>query len=144
MKTLKLFIFAAISFAACSIARAQVPTYAPNTAFSGYMFDVGTTNLATPIVIDVRKQGNVRFMALIKGPTTATNVYFFGPSVDGVTYSTNAPDTLIWSADTVSTLQTARTTNSATGGTGYLVLFQVNCTQKNTNSLSYGTKISAP
>jgi len=144
----KLFVLVLIGVAALLATvqtQAQVPTFYNNTALENpTRFAAGVTNLASPLMLDVSKQGNVSLTVKIRGTAATTNLYHFGWSDDGSTYSTNAPDIFIWSADSISTFNTTRTTNVACGGRGYLVLFQVNTTLINTNSMTYTTKISSP
>lgn len=125
---------------------AQTPTFYQNpTAINGTTYLVGGTNLASPIFMDVRKQGSVSLTSTLRGATTSTNTYSLGWSDDGSTVVTNAAETpASWQVDSVSAVQSTRGTNLATGGHGYLVIWGVNCTQQNTNTVKYTTKISAP
>jgi len=145
MKKLFILLIGVAAMLATVSTQAQSPTFYWNVVLpSPTRFATGTTNLLAPIFMDVSKQGNIALQCTLKGTTAVTNLYLFGWSDDGATYSTNAPDIATWAADSTSTLNSVRNTNMACGGHQFLVLFQVNATLINTNSLGYTTKISSP
>lgn len=136
-----LLLIGVAALLATTSTQAQGYAYATQTKLSNARFGTGTTNIASPIFIDVRKQSSVALSATIRGATTATNIYTFGWSVNGTTYSTNQSDCVTWVADSLSAISSVRTTNISTGGYGYLVLFNVTATLINTNSLEVPIKI---
>lgn len=144
MKRIRNIFLAASAALLAFSANGQAPAYAPQTILSDARFAVGMTNI-TPIFIDVRKQKEVLLTATTQGTAAVTNIFTFGRSVDGTTFTTNGPgDVITWAAESLSTLATTRGTNINMGGAGYLVLFGCHATLINTNTLKYGIKISAP
>jgi hypothetical protein len=140
MKKFILTIIAALVVAVS--AKAQTPTYAPATVSVPSTL-TGATNLATPLLIDIRKQQNVALFATLTTPSVQTNSYLFAPSVDGSNYDTNKTFTFA----VFSTAGGKYMTNYTANGAGYLVLYRIaptDTTIANTNGLKYGVKISAP
>jgi len=141
----KLFVIALVGLAAV-VSNAQQAFYQATTSLSSTTLYSGVTNLASPIVIDARKQNNVVLTASLRGATVATNSYTFGWSEDGgstvVTNAADVPPT--WYADSPSALSGVRSTNIPTLGHGYLVVLSVNCSAQNTNTLKYSIKTGAP
>lgn len=140
MKKIAILIGVAALLATVS-AQADENSYGSIIKTTSVTYATGTTNLASPIVIDVRKQTDVSLSMTLRGATTATNICSFGWSVDGTTWSTNNLERVIWAPDSISAISSTRTTNIACGGYGYLVLYNVTATLINTNTLKVGTKI---
>lgn len=105
----------------------------------------GTTNLASPPVMDVRKQKTVG-VAFTIAPISAggTNVYTFHKSIDGTYYDTNTTLSVTL-ADTAGVAKTV-VTNLSCEGIGYLKLYSIVTTGTTiTNTASkYAVKINAP
>jgi len=146
MKNFFLLVIAAVALAGLNASAQVAPIYYQNTtAQNNTTTFINTTNLATPILMDVRKQNNVVLFASLRGTTTPTNSYTFGWSEDGSTIVTNAADVPSkWIVDAPSGITGNRTTNLATLGHGYLVVVAIDASMQNTNSLKYNTKIQAP
>ncbi len=119
-------------------------TYAPQSMTVPSVLPLMTTNLASPPILDVRKQSNVAVACTIN-PTTAgsTNTYVFHKSVDGTYYD----DITTISVVVASTGTTQKTvvTNLSCAGIGYLKLYSIQAGGPVTNTAAkYGIKISAP
>lgn len=101
------------------------------------------TNLATPIVIDVRKQQNVMFEFSVGNASTQTNIYTLCRSVSGTSYDTNNTFSLV---GTTTGTPRVTTTNLNVQGCGFLILTAVTpyATTATTNILRYGSKPAAP
>ncbi len=75
---------------------AKAQGYAPQALPIPFVMTAGTTNLASPFVIDCRKQGRVSVAGYCSagGVSGCTNELVWMPSIDGIYYDTNAADLL--------------------------------------------------
>lgn len=141
MKKLLLSLVAALS---CVSAFAQ--TYAPQSLSGIPTSPAASTNLATPVVIDVRRQQNVAFSVTQSSVADGqTNTYVFCRSVDGVLLDTNN----VINVTVLSPGGGARTTvsNLNVQGVGYLVLRSITVFGSGgvTNTgVKYGIKTESP
>ena len=123
---------------------AQSPTYQAQSMSIPAVLPLMTTNLASPPVLDVRKQSNVA-VAITINPTSAgsTNTYVFHRSVDGTYYdSTTTISVVLASTDAT---QKSVVTNLSCSGIGYLKLYSIQAGGPVTNTAAkYAIKISAP
>jgi len=145
MKKILLLIGVAALLATVST-QAQTPIYAPSVVSLPSVFSAGTTNLASPPVLYVGKQGNAAFESTIAGTSAGvTNVYYFAPSVSGVYFDTNAAEVVLFTNSVVSGATNTVTKNLSAAGIGYFKLFSVVTTGTATNVAHYyPTKLSAP
>lgn len=152
MKTLLALTFAAVIGLAFAVpAHAADPAYGVVKIFvSTNTIPIpaqGATNLATPRVIDVRKQAKValQLYSIASAATTDNITFYIRSSVDGLTYSTAARTVAL--AMTGATALTT-VTNLDTYGAGYLRLDAISNAAATATVdgcyVSYGVKISAP
>lgn len=135
----------ALTLSLLTVAASQAQTYSPVTLQGIPSAVLATTNLATPVVLDVRRQQNVGISVTVSSVAAGqTNTYVFCRSVDGSTYDTNNPINVI----ALSPGGGARTTvtNLNPQGVGYLVLTSITPfgTGGLTNTVKYGIKTQSP
>ncbi len=130
-------------------AHAQYPTFAAQSlSVPTSMTKDVTTNLASPPIIDVRRQQYVALSSTMTSMNAAgsTNIYTLWPSVDGVNFDTNAANSTFFTNAMLAAgpVTVVKTINP--GGYGYYKVTASQCLTGNyTNaSLSYGLKISSP
>ncbi len=136
-------------------ALAQSPIYAPQTVgVPATIAAATTTNFATPLFIDARKQDKVAFQfrsiwGTAGESTGSTNVQFtLAPTVDGIAYDTNKAITLVsYNRAATAIFTNIETTNiTASGLAGWFITKEVNNSAGGalTNTFQYGIKIGAP
>lgn len=140
---MKKIILSLIAFSAIA---ASAQTYAPVSLTGIPTSPAATTNLATPVSLDVRRQKVVAFQVTQSSLAAGqTNTYVFCRSVDGSAYDTNN----VINVTVLSPGGGARTTvtNLTVDGTGYLVLTSINVFGSGgvTNTgVKYGIKTQSP
>lgn len=110
----------------------------PNT------YAVGTTNLATPLVIGPIRQQNLALSGTVSSSGAATNILTLQKSVDGVNY--DSVNTITATNYTATGAATTTSANISVQGYGFLRVYSIT-TGGNTitnNSLSYGIKLLSP
>ena len=148
-KKMKKFL-ALIAFAAGLFAAAEVQAQLASTAPSLFQIPATTiSNLASPIVLDIRRQQNVAVLVSSKqatGSDTSVIGYKFVPSVDGTTEAA-APALWLAKAANGTTAVTISTNFASLGGYPYLILTQVTngaATVLTNLSVKYWVKPDAP
>lgn len=133
-----------VAFAAIT-ASALAQSYAPVTITAIPTAVLAATNLATPVVLDVRRQQNVAFQVTLSSLAAGqTNTYVLCRSVDGSTYDTNN----VINVTALSPGGGARTTvtNLNPQGAGYLILTSITPfgSGGTTNTVKYAIKTQSP
>lgn len=144
---MKKIISTVILSLAATFAKAQVPTYVPNSVGLPTRLQTAfATNFAAPYVIDCRKQQNLALQWKFNGDQAGNSnvVLTISQSVDGISYG----QTRTWSTASTGTSTNLVFTNYVVAGIGFLRVdaeSSANDVANITNqSLWYGTKISAP
>ena len=149
----KLFLTLALVAGFAAGALAQSPTYYANSISlpSVILNSTGITNLASPMVIDCRKQQYTRvwFKVASADASSTTNVTFRGGwSYDGSNYDTNNASTNLLTACMLAGKPCITYTNVLTAnGAGYFIIDQINIganSQVTNIAAGYSTKISSP
>lgn len=140
---MKKIIASIVPFLAALSTYAAEPVYGDQSLSLPAVVPAGvTTNLASPPVMDVRKQNNVAVQITISGAGAVTNSYALVGSVDGTTYETATR----WTLSVVSTDGTATTvsTNLTALGLGYIKIKSITTLGAVTNNAAkYSVKINA-
>lgn len=127
-------------------AKAQVPTYVPNTAGLPTRLDIQTNRTALNLVIDCRKQQNLALQWKFNGDQAGNSnvVLTISQSVDGINYG----QTRTWTTASAGTATNLLFTNYVVAGLGFLRIdseSSANDVANITNqTLYYATKISSP
>jgi hypothetical protein len=146
MKTISRILAAVLmlGFIVALTQNVNAQTYAAQSMTVPSVLAIGTTNLASPPVLDVRKQSNVA-VAFTINPTSAggTNTYVFHRSLDGTYYDDITTISVVVAS--TSATQKSVVTNLSCAGIGYLKLYSIQAGGAVTNTAAkYGIKISAP
>lgn len=119
---------------------ASAQTYAPQSLgnMPATLATTVETNLATPPVIDVRKQSNVgiTFSFNQSSASTSNVVYVLHRSIDGSRYDTNREITV--TIPSTGTATNNYTTNISCAGIGYIRLWAIRNTTAITTMTNFG------
>ena len=141
----KLIALLGVAALLATITTAKAQSYGAQSLTVPAKLTAGTTNLASPQLLDVRKSANVAiYTATSCGQPGITNIYYFAPSVDGVVFSTNSSDVVYITNAITAASQTnnAQLRNVSVPGIGYLQLFSIVTTGTVTNGThQYSIKI---